>query len=435
MARDRGPTGAARRDAPTTDTAVGAVGEPIDEAKPAFVGRQPIFDKRLDVFGYEVLFRSGRQNFFACGDGDQATRETINTSLNILGLNELVGGKKLFFNITRRLLVDDFYTVLPERVAVVELLETVEPDQEVVAACKRLRRNGYKLALDDFVFDARYRPLLEIADMVKIDFLASDHDACRAVIEAHQRPGLAFLAEKIETHEQFEEAITLGYGLFQGYFFCKPKVLEGRDIPGEKQRYLLLLQEVNAGDLDFDRLERVVKSDASISVKLLRYLNSAGVGLRQKITSIKQALVLLGERPLRKWVSLLAMTGLSGDKPAELVRTSLVRGEFCELMCADLNLKGRELDLFMLGLLSAIDALLDYPIEDVLAQLPVANDVKATLSGDSTNLAKVKMMALACERADWGTACMLGKVLGVDRNRIAEAYGQSVRWADEVMRI
>ncbi len=347
----------------------------------------------------------------------------------------MVGGKKLFFNITRPLLLDELYTVLPEKLAVVELLETIEPDAEVLAACEQVKKNGYALALDDFVFEEGFRPLLEIADMVKIDFMVSDRDERRGIIEKFSRPGLTFLAEKIETPEEYEEAIALGYTLFQGYFFSKPKILEGRNIPGEKQKYLQFLQAVQAPVIDFDELEQIVKSDASISVKLLKYLNSAGMGLREKITSIKQSLVYLGERPLRKWASLLAMTGMAIGKPAELMRTSLVRGQFCELICDELKLGGRELDMFMLGMLSAVDALLDCPMDRVLSQLPLADDVKATLLGDSSDLGKVKMMVLACERGDWTTACMLGKMLGADQQRVAESYAEAVRWADEVMRI
>lgn len=348
-------------------------------------------------------------------------------------MSDDTGGRKLFFNITRKLLLEEFYVVLPPRYAVVELLETIEPDDEVIAACRELKRSGYALALDDFVFEPRFRPLLEIADIVKVDFMVSDRAQRRAVIGEFTRPNLAFLAEKIETHEEFEEAIALGYAYFQGYFFARPKILEGRDIPGAKQKYLLFMQSVHVPQIDFDRVEKIVKSDASISVKLLRYLNSAGIGLRERVSSIKQALLLLGERPLRKWASLVAMTGLGRDKPLELVRLSLVRGEFCESLCGDLRMGGRELDLFMMGMLSAVEALLDCPVNVVLEQLPLASDVKATLSGDSTDLAKITMMAMACERGDWGTVSLLAKVLGVEENRVAELYARSIRWTDEVM--
>lgn len=400
-----------------------------------FVGRQPIFDHNLDVYGYELLFRSGKENHFTGEDGDQATRVTVGNSLNILGLGDVVGAKRVFFNITRTLLLEEMYSVLPADRTVVELLETVEIDDEVIAACGRLREEGYLLALDDFVFGEEYRSLLAMADFVKVDFMATSREQRRSLVEEFGRPGLAFLAERIEKPEEFEEAVALGYRYYQGYFFCKPKIIEGRDISGTKHKYLLLLQASQGSEIDFDQIEQIIKSDGSLSVKLLRYLNSAGAGVREKITSIKQSLVLLGERPLRKWASLLALTCLADDKPSELIRTSLARGQFCELLCEDLGLGGRQLDLFMLGLLSALDALLDCPLSDVLPHLPLANDVKATLLGDSTALGKVHMLVLACERGDWKAGTMLGRLLGLPEQRVAEVYAESLRWADEVMRL
>ena len=413
-------------------TAKGVVtAEALD--KTVFIGRQPIFDQRLDVYGYELLFRSGRENSFTGDDGDQATRVTIGNSLNIVGLGDVVGAKMVFFNITRKLLLDEFYSVLPAGRAVVELLETVEPDEEVIGACEALREEGYLLALDDFVFGPQYRPLLAMTDFVKVDFMATSREERRSLVEQFGRPGLSFVADRIEKPEEFEEAVALGYRYFQGYFFCKPKIIEGRDIPGAKQKYLLLLQVVSGPTIDFNQMEKIVKSDGSLSVKLLRYLNSAALGMREKITSIKQALVLLGERPLRKWASLLALTCLADDKPSELIRTSLARAQFCELLCEDLGLDGRQLDLFMLGLLSALDALLDCPLSDVLAHLPLASDVKATLLGNSTALGKIHMLVLACERGDWKTGSMLGRMLGLPEQRVADVYTESLRWADEVM--
>ncbi|UCD76727.1 MAG: HDOD domain-containing protein [Phycisphaerales bacterium] len=400
-----------------------------------FVARQPILDRHLEVFGYELLFRSGRQNFHCFHDGDQATRLTVSNALNVMGLNDLVSGKKAFVNITRNLLLQEFHAVLPLKQGVVELLETVEPDEEVIAACRAMKEEGYLLALDDFVFSPRYQPLLDIADIVKVDFLATDRRERRALIENSRRPGLVFLAEKVEGHQEFEEGLALGYALFQGYFFSKPKIVESRDFVGAKHKYMLFLQEVHSPELDFDRLEKVVKSDASLSVKLLRYLNSAGMGVRERITSIKQALILLGEKPLRKWASLVALTCIGEDKPSELIRLSLARAHFCESLCSDLKMTGRELDLFLLGLLSALDAMLDCSPEDLVEQLPLATDVKTTLLGGSGTLGKVYMLVQACEHADWKTACLLGRLLEIEVARINETYSHSLRWADEVMRI
>lgn len=412
-----------------------AVREPGSTERKVFVARQPIFDNRLEVFGYELLFRSGRDNFSSFDDGDQATRLTVSNALNIMGLNDLVAGKKAFVNITRELLLQEFHTVMPRSQAVIELLENVEPDAEVIKACEAVRADGYLLALDDFVFAPKFEPLLAIADIVKVDFRISGAEERRDVVQRFKRPGLSFLAEKVEGPEEFEEAVSIGYKYFQGYFFAKPKIVEGHDISGVQHKYMMLLQKVYSPEVNFDEVQNLIKSDSSLSVKLLKYLNSAGLGLREKISTIKQALVLLGEKPLRKWASLVAMTLIGELKPPELGRLSLARAEFCELLCNDLAMSGRELDMFMLGLLSAFDAMLDCPLEEVLAHIPLAADVKETLLGGSGKLGKVYMMVQACERGDWKTACMLGRLLGVSDDRVNEVYVQSLRWADEFMRI
>jgi EAL and modified HD-GYP domain-containing signal transduction protein len=399
-----------------------------------FVARQPIFDRKRNVVAYELLFRSGTDNFFDFHDGDMAASRVIDESLLGFGLDKLTAGRRAFVNFTRRVLVKQLYTLLPSRYVVIELLETVEPDQEVIQACIDLKDQGYTLALDDFVFHPKFRPLIELADIIKVDFLLSDKAERQKLPGLLRGSGVELLAEKVETHEDLTEALDFGYKYFQGFFFCKPEIVQKKGIPGFKLNYLRFIQEVNRPDMDFDRLELIIKQEMSLSVKLLRYLNSAWFGWRHEVDSIRHAVRLLGERQIKKWASLVAMTGMGDDKPTELVVTSLIRARFCELLAPHVGLKHRDLELFLMGMLSLIDALMDRPLEDALAGISISADVKAALLGEDSPLSPVYQIVQAYERVDWDRLFSLASSLEIDGGTIAEMYADSVEWADEAFR-
>src|SRR5579872_304176 len=299
-----------------------------------FVARQPIFDTRQRVVAYELLFRSGLENAFPRGvDSDFASSRVINDSMMVFGFSALAGGRKLYVNATQKVLCESLYSVLPVRQSVIELLESVKPDEATVAACKELKRAGYELALDDYVDGPEMDPLVALADIIKIDFLATPKDARAALRERFKRRRLSLLAEKVETQEQFREAREGGYSFFQGYFFQRPEMISREDIPPFKLTHLDFLRELQQPDLSFERIEQVIKRDVSLSVKLLRYLNSASFYWRSRVTSLKHAMVLLGESAFRKWASLITVLGISNDRPPELVVSSLVRAHFCEALC------------------------------------------------------------------------------------------------------
>jgi EAL and modified HD-GYP domain-containing signal transduction protein len=401
----------------------------------AFIARQPVFDSEKNVFGYELLFRSGRDNFFSNTDGDNASARTISNTMHVMGLGELTANKRAFINITRKLLLEGLYSVLPRERAIIELLETVEPDREVIAACKRLKAAGYTLALDDFVLRPGYEKLVEIADILKVDFMASDANQRREYARRFGGRSLALLAEKVEKPEEYREAIGLGYTYFQGYFFCKPELITAKDIPAFKRNYLRFLAEVYRPEIDYAALEAAIKREVSLSVKLLKYLNSSAFGVRHKIGSIQQALSLLGETAVKKWAAVVALAGLGEDKPLELAVLCVARGRFCEAVGAAMGLAGRDLDLFVMGLLSGLDALVDRPLTEVLSQTPLPEDVTAALLGTDTQtrLGRVYTLVLACERGHWGRVGAIAVQLGLQDEEVAGMYQESLRWTDELM--
>lgn len=397
-----------------------------------FVARQPIFDPLQRVTGYELLFRNGPENFFPRVDGSYASSRVIHDSVHVFGLGALSASRRLYINVTRDILVAELIRLVPPEVAVVEILESIPPDPEVLAACRSLRASGYAIALDDFVFRPGYEPLVELADVVKVDFLATRGAERKAVVERFARPGVKFLAEKIESQGEFTEATKLGYTLFQGYFFCKPEMVTARDIPAYKVNYLRLLKVANEPVFDMNKVEEVLRHEPSASVKLLRYLNSAIFGLRHKVTSIRQALLLLGERPCRRWVSLLAVTGIGGDKPGEIVVMSLVRARFLELLSGLTDNKERGVELFLLGMLSLVDVMIGRPMDEVLGPLALSDDVRNALLEGRGAFAPWHRLAVAYERAEWTEVESLVTSLKLDASAVADAWRDSIAWANEI---
>jgi len=398
-----------------------------------FIARQPIFDRKRNVLGYEILFRSGPDNFFLADDGDLATRRVISESLDGFGIDRLTGGRRAFINVSRRVLTEGSIRVLPSALVVVEILETIEVDEEVLSACRRLRAAGYPIALDDFD-RADGSPLIAMADIIKVDFLRADPAERRRLAERYLPRGIKLLAEKVETHEDFREAVELGYTWFQGYFFCRPEVISRRSIPVVRQNYLHFLAAVNDPGLDPVKLEPVIRRDVSLTVRLLRLLNSAYFGLSTTVTSVQHALMLLGRENLRRWASLLALMALAEDKPSELLTAALVRARFCELLGATVDPGRRSEDLFLTGLLSTLDALTDRTMEEILPEIPVSNDIKAALLGRDTPLGRILALALAGERGDWEAFARFCAVLGIAEEGTPPIYCEAVQWADDLPR-
>lgn len=394
-----------------------------------FVARQPIFDPHQKVYAYELLFRSGLDNFFDGSDPDQASSSVIIDSLLLMGMEKLTGGDLAFINCTRNVLIKGYAALLPKDQVVVEILESVEPDDEVVGACLRLKRAGFMLALDDFIYKEQLEPLMPLIDFVKIDFRTTTEKDRRALVEKLSPRGIKMVAEKVETRSELHQALEMGYTYFQGYFFSKPEIIVAQDIPGYKLNYLRVLQAVNQPEINLVELENIIKLEASLTYKLLRYLNSAFFGFRTEIRSIHHALALLGEEELKKWASLVAMAAMGADKPPELVVSVIIRAVFCESLAPQIGMLNRAADLFLLGMMSLIDAILDRPLPEILEKMPISNEIKEALLGGENRFRDVYETVLAYEAADWPKFAEKAKKLNLDEESVPELYLKSVEWA------
>ena len=390
-----------------------------------FVARQPILDRAQKVIGYELLFRNGIEDFFNA-DPELAARATLDSSL-LFGLETLCRHTKAFVNCTRDILLKDLVTVLPPDQTVVEILETVELDDRVVAACQRLKKSGYMIALDDFEPDDPRVPLCSYADIIKVDVRATNPDGQARILRSFGSR-CKLLAEKVETHGEFENTRKMGYSYFQGYFLFKPELVVGREVPTSRLRMLRLLEMVSRPELDLRELEKALKVEASICYRLLRYLNSPIFGFALEIKSVRHAMAVLGERELRRWLRMVVALGMAEQRCSELIVVGLTRARFCELLSEQIKSSH---DLFLMGLLSTMDAILEIDMDTLLEQLPIDHVLKDTLLSRETVLRPLYRLMLAHESGEWAEASTLAQKLGLTDERVADTWWQALTWAQE----
>jgi len=394
------------------------------------VGRQPIFDRDQVVYAYELLFRSSGEAQSCVTNNDAATLRTIDFNL-LMGSDTLTDGRRAFLNCTREILVDELVTTLPQDFVVLEVLENIAPDSEVVDACRRLRKSGYMLALDDYDESQDLSALMPLASFVKVDFKLTTPEQQADIARRLARPGLHLLAEKVETREEFHRAREAGYTYFQGYFFCKPATMSTVEIPCLQANYFQVLRTAYECDMDFHELETAIKREPALCYRLLRYLNSPLFALAE-VNSVRHALSLLGARELRKWLTIVAVIDIASQNCAELIILALARGRFCEQ--ADHATAHGESDLFLLGMLSLIDALLDRPLNALLPLLPVTEQMRSALLGGAGHWRDLLDLAIACERGDWSATQRLASALPGGEDAALDAYRESLDWARELCR-
>jgi c-di-GMP-related signal transduction protein len=402
----------------------------------ALVARQAIFDRDRKLYAYELLYRShsSTQAF----DGTEATLATgrvISNALLSIGLEKLLCGKKAFLNFDHGLLRDGMHLHLPRETVVVEILESVDPTPDLIALCRGIHEQGYSIALDDFVAQPGFEPLTRIAELIKVDYRATPQHEQERMLALYKPRGIVMLAEKLETNEEFEWALQAGYDLFQGYFFARPVLVSGREIPPMQSMCLRLLLETQRDEIDFKQLELLIRGDVSLAFKLLRYVNSALFGRRKKTSSIGQTLVILGEDGIRRWAALATLPMLATGKPNELVTLSLVRARWCERL-AQIGGSVHEGDAFLMGMFSLLDALIDCPLEQALQSVDLDANIRNALLGSAPErdvLANIYRLVQRYEEGDWDQLDALAAACGVHASAAGAAYVEATVWAERLM--
>jgi EAL and modified HD-GYP domain-containing signal transduction protein len=392
-----------------------------------FLARQPILNVRNQVVAYELLFRTGWENWFA-GEREEATRKALDHCLYV-GIESITDNHPAFVKCTGKSVLSGLVKLLPPKLTVIELLETAEPNADLVKACVDLRKLGYRLALDDFVPTAECQPLVEIADYVKVDFRLSDAYTRRQTQRMMRYSNAALVAEKLEDQQAFQAAHAEGYLYFQGYFFCRPQIIANREIPAGRLNYLRLLAELTREPLDLNEIIRTVEVEASLCYRLLRLANSALWGIRNDITSVRSALMVVGEERFRLLVSVAAACALVQNQGPTLIGLSLERARFCELLAERIG--ERSTEQFMLGMLSLLDAMLETPMESIVRSLPLRPEAKAALIGAENPTAVPLCLIRSFEAGAWGRCAAAVETLGVSEETLTRLYLESLEWARE----
>lgn len=395
-----------------------------------YVARQPILDRKKNLYAYELLFREGLNNYFPVIDGDEATSKVLSGSFFTMGLEKITGKKLAFINFTKNLLYQETPLLFPPKTTVIEVLEHISPEPVILERLKRFSQKGYTIALDDFKVRPGMKELIDVSDIVKIDFRSTPPQMLEPLVVYMKKRNLHLLAEKVETLEEFQNALNLGFDYFQGYFFCKPEILMAKDVSSTNMNLLTILAEVNKRDFDFGKIETVFVQDVSISYKLLRYINSAFFKISSEITSIKEAALYLGQDELRRFVSLIAMSKIARNKPDELVRQACVKARFCEAVGKKCRATVNPGELFTAGLFSNIDAILDQPMAEIMRKLPLSRRIKETLMGNKTELSIYLDLIYCYENVDWGRVRQFAKTLALPEDEIPAIYAQACESAN-----
>ncbi|MDL2273945.1 HDOD domain-containing protein [Oscillospiraceae bacterium OttesenSCG-928-G22] len=398
-----------------------------------FVARQPIFDLRGQVYAYELLYRSdGEENRFLGTQEDKATSNVIINSIYNIGIQQITNNKRAFINFTNNLLLEEVATLFPNDILTIEVLENVLPTKEIVEKVRTLKRKGYMIVLDDFILTEGYYELIILADIIKIDVLATSLAECETIISKLYRRNLRFLAEKVETQEQYEACKKLGFTLFQGYFFSKPTIISGQSLSPLPANYLRLMRAVNRSDFSFKNVALIIKQDVALTYRLLKLVNSAYFSFRSRIKSVLHALVVLGTVETRKWVSLMAMMGLSEGQSDELPRLSLVRARFLELVGPSFGLQDKD-ELFLLGLFSLLEVIMSKPFDEIFASMNVPENIERTLIDGNSIYTDVYTLLLAYERGDWDEVTAICETHGVSSNFLYETYLSVLEWCRGIL--
>ncbi len=398
-----------------------------------FIARQPILNEKLEVVAYELFYRSSDMDSSVFIDGDEATTKVLSQSIFGGDINKIVGDKKVYINFTEQIILDEIPLALDKERLIVEVLETVELTPEVITALEKIKDLGYTIALDDVEEVIEDERFLELVDIIKVDFLLTDTQKRRQIVDGLRDYDVVLLAEKVETLELFNEAKEMGFTLFQGYFFAKPNTLKVKAIKAIKVNYLQLLGELGQPLPNYDKLTHIIESDVSLTYRVLRLVNSAAFYRKSKVQTIHQALVTLGVKQLNKWVSLIMIEDLSAEKPSELVKMSLIRGKVMETISKTVMTNVPEHEAFLVGLLSLVDVMTDREMNQILEELPLDDSLSEAILNKKNGLGKLLTLVEDYESSRWNSVQTACDTLNIDILSLPVIYFDAVSWTDSIL--
>ncbi|MGB7547099.1 MAG: HDOD domain-containing protein [Terracidiphilus sp.] len=394
-----------------------------------YAARQPILTAHQKVVGYKLLFREGVRSYFSRADLNDASRAAID-ELSLLGLTTLCDNRMAFISCARDILLEKYLTLLPPEKVVAEIPETIAPDADIRQACRQLKDSGYRIALGNFIVNDPRESLADFADFIKVDIARTSLDDAAKVAALYRGHSPRMLAENVETREDFEITRSAGFQYFQGYFFRKPEKMHVRGVASNQTTYLQLLQAVSRPELNWQEVEEILKRDATLFYRLLRYLNSAAFGFRGEVHSVRQALTILGDNEFRRWCRLAVMFDMSQNRPSDLLLSALIRARFFELIGE--KVEHGDVDMFLLGLLSLMDTILEIPMGRMLEGLPVDVETKTLLLENKGRLSPVYELLQAVEAGAWKVVVRGCARLDIPEGFIAESQRSAMEWAQTI---
>lgn len=399
-----------------------------------YIARQPIFDQLKDVVAYELLYRDPETQTAHIKDADASTNAVLMGSTLVATFEKLVDGKRAYINFTKNLINDGTPLLFSKDYMTIEILEDIVPDDNFMQRLLDLKAKGYTLALDDFTIHYPYSEIINIVDIIKVDFLLTSPADQIEIIKKYKRPGLKFLAEKVESSKDFDRAKSVGYDYFQGYYFSKPTIYKYKDIDSIGSSHFEMIKVLNSPHPNYTNLASIVEKDVSLTYKLFKFANSPIYGGVEQINTVRKALVRLGFSNIQKWMYLIVLRCMSSGQSDEIVCVSLQRAKMLELIATDCGIGDRASECFLVGLFSMLDVLMNKPLEKVLEDLPLPDETKAAIIYKDNVLGRPLKLALAYEKGDWNEVERLCRILKLRPQNILAAYTDSIKWSSDVIK-
>jgi EAL and modified HD-GYP domain-containing signal transduction protein len=394
-----------------------------------YVARQPILNLQGRVHGYELLFRTGPLGV-SRGDGDMAARTMLDNAV-IFGLERFTNGLPAFVNCSVEALTEHLVSVLPPAETVLGIPASLVKTQKLIDACRDLKARGYRLALDDFTWNASFEPLLQLCDYIRVDF-----NQLGATEREHLRrlkcDSITVIAQKVETQDDYKQARERGFTLFQGSYICQPVLVKKRKVPANRLFHFEIVRELHHDPIDVRKLGKLVMRDASLTYRLLRLVNSPLYHTQQELRSIESALIILGDNILRRVISVAVLSEMNGGQSNEVLRMALMRARFCELAAGECKMDASE--QYLVGMLSLVPAMLGLPMEDITPSMPLRNEIRDALLGKANPQRRLLSWLECHERGDWAPCDRIVQAIGSSREQLMRCYADAVVWAETALR-